>query len=444
MKKLPLFTQLLFMFGFILSLLALLLFTTIPGTLRSFFTHEMYTTIEDAQQQWTSQDILKEDSFISKAQAKQDRRTVSHLFLNENGKLLRGSKLPDVIRVEMYEQAIWQNKATERYKGKIENEDIFYVIREISIGAKSVYQVSYMFDSYQQDLVKTLSKRLFFLISIISIACISVAYLFSKRLSKPIIEMEQHVHKMAARNLDTSLLLYRQDELGSLANSIEELRKQLKQKDQAQATMLQYVSHDLKTPVMVIRSYAEAFKDGIYPKGSIEESANVIQKEAERLEGKVGDLLYLSKLEYLNQTAQEKYPVDVDVIIQDVVDRFKTKRDDLVFTLSIRPVQLLAVQEQIQVALENLLDNAIRYADKQVQISLDNSEKQVILRIWNDGEKLTDADLKNMFKAFHKGNNGNFGLGLAIVKRIVDSHRGSIYFKNTDIGVVVEIILPQQ
>ncbi|MCG6197942.1 sensor histidine kinase, partial [Anoxybacillus sp. LAT_38] len=74
------------------------------------------------------------------------------------------------------------------------------------------------------------------------------------------------------------------DEIGRLARSIERMRERLVRQDEAQQAFLQDVSHELKTPVMVIRSYAQSILDGIYPRGDLQGSVQVIDSEAERLE----------------------------------------------------------------------------------------------------------------------------------------------------------------
>ena len=88
----------------------------------------------------------------------------------------------------------------------------------------------------------------------------------------------------------------REDEIGKLGKSIEQLRNQLIYQDEMQQSFLQNISHELKTPVMVIRSYSQAIRDGIYPKGDLDCSVKVIDEEAERLEKRIKNLLYITNL----------------------------------------------------------------------------------------------------------------------------------------------------
>lgn len=78
----------------------------------------------------------------------------------------------------------------------------------------------------------------------------------------------------------------RKDEIGKLGHTIEEMRQKLVQKDETERTLLQNISHDLKTPVMVIRGYTQSIKDGIFPKGDLENTVDVIECEALKLEKK--------------------------------------------------------------------------------------------------------------------------------------------------------------
>lgn len=78
----------------------------------------------------------------------------------------------------------------------------------------------------------------------------------------------------------------RKDEIGKLGHTIEEMRQKLVQKDETERTLLQNISHDLKTPVMVIRGYTQSIKDGFFLKETFENTVDVIECEALKLEKK--------------------------------------------------------------------------------------------------------------------------------------------------------------
>lgn len=257
------------------------------------------------------------------------------------------------------------------------------------------------------------------------------AILLSRHLSRPLINLENRVHRLANKEWDEPLEVNRKDEIGRLGTSIEELRTQLIRQDKAEQSFLQNVSHELKTPVMVIRSFAQAIKDGIYPKGNLNNSIEIIDEEAERLEKKIKNLLYLTKLDYMENHNMDYDIFSLDSIIKDVVSRMDWNRKDIDWNLDLEALDIKGDMEQWKIVIENLVDNQIRYAKSQISITLDNS----LLRIWNDGPHMEEELLENLFKEFNKGSKGEFGLGLSIVKKILDIHGSTMNVKNEEVGV---------
>lgn len=265
----------------------------------------------------------------------------------------------------------------------------------------------------------------------------------SKYLSSPLVNLEKRVEKLASHEWNEPVELHRQDEIGKLGESIEQLRNQLIYQDEMQQSFLQHVSHELKTPVMVIRSYSQAIRDGIYPKGNLDCSIQVIDEEAERLEKRVRNLLYMTKLDYLSNHEISKEVFPMDHLIKDVVERLSWNRPELDWHLDLSPISINGDMEQWRVVLENLLDNQIRYANSQIRISLSKQENNLaLLNIWNDGPNIEPGIIDSIFNKFNKGYNGEFGLGLAIVYRIVSLHDAKVWAKNEEKGVSFFVEVP--
>ena len=220
------------------------------------------------------------------------------------------------------------------------------------------------------------------------------------------------------------------------------MRKELIKRDESQQWMLQNISHELKTPVMVIRSYSEAVGDGIFPKGDLKSSMRIISSEAERLEKRIKDLLYLSKLEYLSKHGATYGKIDIKEIVEDVVGKLKFAHENLNWNINISDINFKGIKEQWVVVIENILDNQIRYARNEIDISIVQKDKFTIICIHNDGEQIPQEDIEKVFNKFEKGKAGKFGLGMAIVKYIVDYHSGEIYVVNENGGVSFYIKLP--
>ena len=113
---------------------------------------------------------------------------------------------------------------------------------------------------------------------------------------------------------------------------------------------------------MVIRSYAQAISDGIYPKGDLDCSVKVIDEEAERLEKRIKNILYITKLDNIDLKGITMQDFSLDELIKDVVERLAWNRKDIDWQLELSPMNIKGDIEQWRVVIENLLDNQIRYA----------------------------------------------------------------------------------
>ncbi|NRF93463.1 HAMP domain-containing histidine kinase [Paenibacillus frigoriresistens] len=308
----------------------------------------------------------------------------------------------------MEKDAFAQQLPVEKYTRNIENKSIFYVIRKEGDLTKPNFIVSYAWGNYRNDLVMTMFGRLMLLmvglIVISWLPCLGIARYFTR----PLVQMERHVGRMAERDWHEPISTSRKDEIGRLAKAIESMRQRLVRQDRAQQFFLQHTSHELKTPVMVIRSYAQSIQDGVYPKGTLNESVGVIMKEGERL---------------------------------------RYRRPEIKWEMDLAPhTTLIGDQEQWKIALENMLDNQLRYAKSCIRIvvksqSLDNENAvkgQTSLSkfcISNDGPLLDQAIADSLFEPFRSGGDGQFGLGLAIVKQIMDHHGMTVRAANQRDGV---------
>ncbi|BDG34449.1 response regulator [Geobacillus sp. 44B] len=179
------------------------------------------------------------------------------------------------------------------------------------------------------------------------------------------------------------------------------------------------------------RSYAESIEDGIFPKGNLEGSVSVIKQEAMRLEKRIKDLLYLTKLDYY-ATQEPKYEtVNVVHLLEEVVERMQPNRPNLEFKMELSEMVITGDAEQWKIAFENILDNQMRYAQTQIQVNTGG----MVVRIWNDGPQMEEHLLEQVFKKFQVGQKGKFGLGLAIVQRIAELHKAKVWAANENGGV---------
>lgn len=448
MKNLPLAIQIWLVFALLIIVVTIALLLIIPFSLDRFFTSEIYANIENGQEIFQSGEIWqfpKNLPPIENDKADQNIRTVRHILFNNNQQIFPPNPLPRFILENFIKQAQSQEMDLKRYQEIIRGNRMFYVIRRISSPTGTFYLLSYMWDSYRQSLVRTLFRQLSLVMGIVFVLSWIPAIILAQYLTKPLVTLEKHVSQIAKQNWEEPVVIQREDEIGRLAKSIDVLRNRLMRQNEIQQNSLQNISHALKTPVMVIRSYAQSILDGIFPKGNLEASVLVIDQEAERLEKRNRDLLYLTKLDVLNTTNQSHDQFCLDELILEVMNRFQIRRKDVKWITDLESTNYFGDYEQWTVALENLFDNQVRYAQNTISISLKaQSNSQILIQVENDGPSIEEKTMKTLFEKFHPGMKGEFGLGLSITARIIKLHGGTISAANQERGVVFSIIIPAQ
>jgi two-component system sensor histidine kinase CssS len=307
-----------------------------------------------------------------------------------------------------------------------------YVIRKDEVYGRPFYQVSILAKSDENIFVQKMLLQ-FMLFAGGALVISWFASLFIARyLTGPLIQMEHHVKRIAGRDWHEPLQVKYNDEFGQLAQSIESMRRQLIQQEEIQQAMLQNISHELKTPVMVIRSYAQAMQDGFYPSGSMAGSIQIIDDEGARLEKIIKQLLYLTRLEYMSAQKPVHTAINLHEFIKDIIERMRYQRPEIEWDMILQPVEIEGDEEKWRVIIENVLDNHLRYALSRLKITLtvEEQENRISIQIFNDGSKVDPHVLEQIFQPFQKGREGKYGLGLTIAQRIVKMYQGEINVYN--------------
>ena len=200
--------------------------------------------------------------------------------------------------------------------------------------------------------------------------------------------------------------------------------------------MVHNISHDLKTPIATIKSYAESIKDGVYPYDTLEKSVDVIIDNADRLEQKVHSLLFLNRLDYvMDQEKDTDKETDMKSVIEKVILSLKMIRPDISIDCRLENTFFRGDEESWRVVVENLLDNAMRYAETNITMELKKGE----LSVANDGTPISEERMQRLFKPFEKGTKGKFGLGLSICHKVCQAYGYNIDAENLEKGVVFRI-----
>jgi signal transduction histidine kinase len=231
------------------------------------------------------------------------------------------------------------------------------------------------------------------------------------------------------------------------------------QDEQTRRDFVANVSHELRTPVSIIKGFADSLQEDyeILSENKRKSFLSKIQKNAERLNSLVEDLLVLAKLEK-PKTTLSKEPLDLCELVREIKEEFLQRKESclpkLILLCPAVPVRILADPQKLISVFENLIDNAIIHAGGLSQISIRISENlednSITSEVEDDGKGIEQEDQEMLFERFYrvdKGrsrNTGGTGLGLSITREIIDAHDGEISVRSkVDSGTVFSFKIPK-
>jgi len=272
----------------------------------------------------------------------------------------------------------------------------------------------------------------------------------AKQLTKPIGLLRQATQEVANDNYSHSLGIERQDEIGELAESFNKMIERLRENDAARKTFITNVSHDLQSPLVNIRGYAELIENEADASAPSHQHAKVIQQEATRLSGLAKQLLLLSTLDQPTYQLTQGL-VEVDKQLKQIVSsyRYRFEEKQLEVTLKLEPVTIQADAELLEVVWDNLLSNATKYTQEsgRLAVIMKADASAVKICIEDSGEGIAEQDLPHITERFYRADLSRHtegtGLGLAIVNEIVTLHKGTLQIESTlEQGTCIEVTLP--
>ncbi|MDD6466836.1 MAG: HAMP domain-containing sensor histidine kinase [Erysipelotrichaceae bacterium] len=408
----------------------LLFFVYLKGNIEEFSHWQTFVLLERSQDEIVE---IYKDHLIYSEVVSDYTRDISHLFIKDQeveafvGTYLRGTPLLKIVKEKMP-----FTDDTMESTMMIEGERVFYKVRVID--AKTIV-ISFMGDSYSRAIANNLFNSISNLAALVVGTIYLLLVLWVSFLLHPLNQIRTYIERI--RNGEPAeLKIDRNDEIGEVAFALVNMREELRHQDEVKEEMIHNISHDLKTPIATIKSYGESIKDGIYPYETLEKSVDVIIENADRLEKKVHSLLFLNRLDYLlSSNEMEMKDIQMKEIVEVVLLSLKVIRPEIQMTVDLEPTIFRGNEESWRVLVENLVDNALRYAESNITITLRNGYFSVA----NDGPSLSQERMEKLFKPFEKGSKGKFGLGLSICYKIVTAYGYTIEAQNLEKGVIFKV-----
>lgn len=378
----------------------------LPKILIPFYEKNIYLYLQ------TPLDVVRDDINLSEIDT-----DVAYIY-EQDGYITSSNNLNEVINLPA--KQILENIKSEN--GKFEYNDRTYYYSTKDDGTS--YKVSITNDDYVRSMRADILEALFPVLIITLLLMLVIVTLWSQSLAQRIKHLKDKVDNLDNENYVDKYNYKLDDELKVLNNAIDEMKLTLHKQEEYKNQMYQNISHDFKTPITVMKAYVDATEDGVETK---EKALEIIKEQLNKLEIKVHSLLYLNKLNYFKDKKENmNVKHDVSLTINAAVDKFKITRPDVEFALEIDKKNKIfrGSADMWEAIIDNILNNFMRYADKKVSITVKNNK----IILYNDGPKIDDNVLNNIFTPYEKGVKGVFGLGLSIVKK-------TLHFLNYDIDI---------
>ena len=281
----------------------------------------------------------------------------------------------------------------------------------------------------------------------------AAAIYYRKKLRLPITQLQNGVEKIQEDNLDFYIEYNGDDELGQLCCSMEKMRRELRQKHKALWESLEQrkllnasIAHDIRTPITVLKGYLDYLEKNI-PQDKITEdmlldTVSSMQGAVIRLEQYVDCVRNIEKMENIEI---KKQPVNVQMLLNEIQSNVRQLEvnKEILISGNMAMAEARLDKGVFFRILENLLQNALRYAEKQVRISISQKKDFLILTVEDDGKGFGEKDLERATTVFYSRDKEgqHFGIGLSICGILCEKHGGRLDVSNNKNGACVTVRL---
>lgn len=290
---------------------------------------------------------------------------------------------------------------------------------------------------------------------LINIFCIFIVFLYIYiAMIGPFDKMELYAKAVAEGNFDTPLAYERANYFGAFTWAFDHMRREIKKARTAEQeaiennkTVIATFSHDIRTPIASIRAYVEGLEANM--DSTIEKRTRytkVIIKKCDEV-ARLTDDLFLHSISDLDRLRILPEKVELSSFLLEVLKELKNEQNDLDFEIELLNKEIIVEIDRgrFQQVIENIINNARKYANTTISINLLINENQVEVTFQDYGNGIADEDIPFIFQKFYRGKNSKevkgSGLGLYIAKYIMNKMNGDIKLQNTNMGLNVKLYL---
>lgn len=418
--------QLIIIFSLLAMLVILILVPLINKNLNALIDEEMFKTLDTSQSAYIDFDY----SPIAKSGDKQiyhmtyDKNT-NYLFPPSN--LTRDKVLALYpVFADKLNEMLKGNKDKIQAKGTLDGDTLYF---QITKKDSDSYIISLVYSDYSASLISSIRQQIINILYVSFAVIGAIIFIWVSGLIKPLKLIRNYIEDIR-KDKQSELKIDRGDEIGFVSDELVAMKEEIDKQSKIKEEMIHNISHDLKTPIALIKSYSQSVKDDIYPYGDKNSSMDIIIENAERLDGKVKSLLYLNRLDFISGENSDS-EVDMHELIEHIVIQLQGMHPEIEIETDLAFVSFKGDEECWRICVENIVDNAYRYVDKKIKIILKND----YLEIYNDGEPIDNDNIEALFQPYEKGTKGQFGLGLSIVHKTCTMYGYNVAAVNQETGV---------
>lgn len=274
---------------------------------------------------------------------------------------------------------------------------------------------------------------------------VCMGYFINRKIAKPIVDITEKAEELRRGNYDVNFKseegIY---EIRELAETLDSMTNELSKTESVRREFLANVSHDIKTPLTMIKAYAEMVRDISYNDDDKRNAnLNVIVMEVDRLNILVNDILVLSRLQAGAESLEiEKF--DLNFLVRDCLTRYDIYKEDgyeFVYSFNGKSAMIEADKKRMQQVIYNLINNAVQYTgdDKKIFIDVSESKKWIIFSVRDTGKGMKKEEIGHIWDKYYKidkkykRSTVGSGIGLSIVKTICENHK-FLYGVDTEVN----------
>ena len=283
----------------------------------------------------------------------------------------------------------------------------------------------------------------------------------NKYILKPIgllVKYSDSIKKKSSESISIKKVFVRDDEIGKLTMSIDEMTKELQHRTNRAETFSNDLAHEIRNPLASLKSASELL-DKTTEKNESEKLLKIINHDVERIERLITDYFQMLKDE-ASLSREKMSKINLMDVINNVVEDFKQDLSNQNKKIEIKIKEkisskngkyILGIENRLEQVIANLLDNSISFSqnNQKIEISIAETTKNLVMTIKDEGPGFSETSPQKIFKRFYSNRPKSFGkhsgLGLNIVKNIVELHKGTIAASNriNTKGAQVEVLLPK-